>query len=60
MFQMSRSNEHQVVLRKVQISSSGSYKCEVSNHEDTWCPHKNCPNQGDYQEKQTTQLWTTF
>ena len=31
-FQMSKSNEHQVVLKKVQISSSGSYKCEVVTH----------------------------
>jgi len=31
---MSRSNEHQVVLKKVQISSSGSYKCEVTTKRD--------------------------
>lgn len=31
---MSRSNEHQVVLKKVQISSSGSYKCEVTMKRD--------------------------
>ena len=28
-FQMHQSNEHQVVLKKVKIGSSGRYKCEV-------------------------------
>ena len=31
---MSKSNAEQVVLKKVQINSSGHYKCEVS---------KDCP-----------------
>jgi len=31
---MSKSNEHQVVLKKVQISSSGYYKCEVTTKKD--------------------------
>jgi len=31
---MSRSNDMQVVLKKVQISSSGSYKCEVTTKRD--------------------------
>ena len=29
LFQMHQSNEHQVVLKKVKIGSSGRYKCEV-------------------------------
>jgi len=32
---MSKSNEHQVVLKKVQIVTSGYYKCEVTTKKDS-------------------------